>query len=323
MGRGLNVLWRRSAREAVRLGALAMVLASCREAVPALRVARRVPLPAAGVETMARLPSGEVFLGAPGRVLVVDSLGTVVRDLAVPGEAPRLLASRADRLVLSQGTREVVVLSLDSGAVRERRRSPRDAPATADPRGRWIYTTHGWGSVIGLDSLLVARWGWPDVGARATALTVGVLADRVYLGVGGEDQPAAVHILDAWSGVPQGVWEAAAAPHGLAAGPDPAVLYAWDGDGVLALRHARTGLLPVWRAQLGRMGMDTVTAVRPSPDGRRVAVVGRRGERGRLVLLSAATGRDTARWNGAPPDVAWDDRGRLLAPEGRELLWLR
>jgi hypothetical protein len=69
--------------------------------------------------------------------------------------------------------------------------------------------------------------------------------------------------------------------------------------------------------------MDSVAAVRPSPDGRRVAVVGRRDGRGRLVVLSAASGRDTARWNGSPPDVAWDVRGRLLVLEGRELLWLR
>lgn len=324
MGRGLNVLWRRSAREAVRLCVLAVALSGCRDAVPALRVARRIPLPQAGVRHLAVLPTGQIFLGAAGRAVVADSLGRVVRAVQAPGGAPELVVQRGARLVVRQGPRELALLDLDSGAVVGRRRAPRDAPAAADRRGRWIYTTHGWGSVLGLDSGLVARWGWPDVGGRATALAVGTLGDRLYLGVDeGEDRPPSVHILEAWSGAHLGAWAAGRPPAGLVAGPDPTVLFMWDREDVLALRHGPGGLYPLWRTSRGRLGMDTVTALRPSPDGRRLAVLGRRGERGRLAVLSAATGRDTARWNGSPPDVAWDGRGRLLVAEGSELLWLR
>ena len=74
---------------------------------------------------------------------------------------------------------------------------------------------------------------------------------------------------------------------------------------------------------LRRLRMDSVTAVRPGPVGLRVAVVGREDGRGRLVILAATTGRETVRWNGSPPDAAWDVRGRLVVPRGKELLWLR
>jgi hypothetical protein len=170
----------------------------------------------------------------------------------------------------------------------------------------------------------VPRWGWPDAGARATALAVGALGDRVYLGIGeeGEIGPA-VQVLEAWTGRVMGEWPAPRPPLGLAPAADPSVLYLWDDDGVIALRHTREGMVQLWRAPLGRMEMDSVVAVRPAPAGDRVAVVGRREGAGRLILLSAATGRDTARWNGSPPDVAWDVRGRLLVPAGAELLWLR
>jgi len=292
--------------------------------VPTLRVARRVPLPVAEVQTVATLRTGDVWLGAPGRFLVVDSLGRVRLQRELPGSPARLLYVRAGRATLAQEPRTLVAFDLDSVAPVARRQASRDAPAAADPRGRWTYTTHAWGSVLGLDSMLVPRWGFPDVGARATALAVSNLADRIYLGVEeGPDLSPSVFVLEAWSGRVMGVWEAGRAPAGLAAGADPTRLYAWDGEGVLALRHSGRTLLPEWRAPLARLRMDTVIAVRPSPGGDRLAVVGRKGETGRLVVLSAATGRDTARWNGSPPDAAWDVRGRLLVPSGGELLWLR
>jgi hypothetical protein len=323
VGRGVNVLWRRTARETLGLLALGAGLAGCGEKIPLLRTERRVGLPpGVTVATVAAADSDEIWLGIPGGVVVVDSLGRALTRMEAEGEAPRLLAGGRHRSLVFDGERVLTRLVGDS--VAGTRRSRRPEPVAADPLGRWTYTTYAWGSVLGLDSALVTRWGWPDAGARATALAVGALGDRIYLGIAeGRSQPPGVRVLEAWTGREVGAWEMTATPRGLVASGDPRLLYAWDDDGLTGLRHAPGGLLPTWRTSLRGLGMDSIAAVRPSPDGRRLAVVGRRGGAGRLVMLSAATGRDTARWNGTPPDVAWDVRGRLLVPEGRELLWLR
>jgi hypothetical protein len=287
-----------------------------------MRVARRAPL-SGTVSSIQLSARGEIWLGAEDGLLVVDTLGGVRRRLTTPGMTPRLLADRGERVVVSDGALEIAVLG-STDTILARRRARRPEPVAADLAGQWVYTTHAWGSVLGLDSLLVTRWGWPDGGARATALAVGPIGDRVYVALAeGRSQGPQVLILEAWSGRVMGRWESGRAADELAFGPDPRVLYARDSEGVVALRHVGGSLLPLWRVSLGKLGMDSIRAVRPSPDGGRLAVLGRRGDATRLAILSAVSGRDTARWNGAPPDVAWDGRGRLVAPVGRELLWLR
>src|SRR5688500_2391030 len=91
VGRGRHVRRHRAGREAAAIAALALVAAGCREEVHSLRVVRRAPLPASGVETVATLRSGDLWLGLPGRFLIVDSMGTLRLERDLPGAPPRLL----------------------------------------------------------------------------------------------------------------------------------------------------------------------------------------------------------------------------------------
>jgi len=263
-------------------------------------------------------------VGDAGRLVVLDTLGRVAATIPVPGAPARVLRTRGGRIFVSRGPRNLAVLDSATGRVLAQRRAPRNAPFVVDPHGRWAFTVGRWGGVLGMDTSLVLRWGWPEAGSEAGALAVSPLGDRVYLALNGSDErdlEPAVQVRDAYSGRVLASRDAPAPVRGLEAAADGR-LYGWDEDGIFALRHAVEGLAEVWRVSVGRVELERVDALRVSPSGGRLAVLAR-GEGGGVRVLDTADGRVVAREGEAPPDVAWDGRGRLLVLGTREVRVVR
>ena len=306
--------------------AAALLLAACREEGGTLPTLRRIPLPqpASARATLATDAAGRVWVGDTGRLTVLDTLGRVVKTFALPGAPARVVRMQGARVYVSRGPRDLAILDTATGRVLAQRRAPRSAPSAVDPHGRWSFTVGRWGGVLGLDTVLALRWGWPEAGSEAGALAISPLGDRVYLALDGSDardlEPA-VQVRDAYSGRVLASWDAPAPVRGLEAAADGR-LYGWDEDGVFALRHAPEGLAEVWRVSLGRAGLERIDGVRVSPSGARVAVLAR-GEGGGVRVLDTADGRVAAREGEAPPDAAWDVRGRLLVLGTREVRVVR
>ncbi len=268
--------------------------------------------------TLAVDEAGRVWVGDAGVLVALDSLGRTVARFPLPGAPPRLLRMHGRRLWVSRGPRGVAIVDAATGRVEAQRTASRPAPLAVDPRGQWVYTSVRRGAVLGLDTLLVPRWGWPDVGADAAALAVSRLGDRVYVGVVGTDAvDPGVQVRDAFSGRVLAAWEASEPVRGLEAGADGRV-YGWDDGGVFALRHTVAGLEEAWRVSLGGVDLERVDALRVSPTGERLALLAR-GEGGGVRVLDAADGRVVGREGEAPPDAAWDVRGRLLVLGEREV----
>jgi hypothetical protein len=205
-----------------------------------------------------------------------------------------------------------------AGAVRRS-----DAPLARDPRGRWIYTATRTGSVLGLDpASLAPRWGWPDAGSPVAALAVSPLADRVYValsGSGRNDVPPSIEVRDALSGRLLSTYRTEAPARRLEVAPD-GTLYALVGGDVVALRHGREGLKPLWSRGFGGIGHAAADELRVSPSGARVAVLARGKD---LRLLSAADGKVLQESKQSPRDVAWDAAGRLWVLGSREIRIVR
>ena len=304
--------------------ALALSLAACREDVAEIPTLRRIPLPepVTAAATLSVDARGRVWVGAGGRLEVMDTLGRVVGRFPLAGAPARVLHIQGPRVYLSRGPRDLAVLDATTGKLVAQRRARRDAPVVVDPRGRWSFTAGRLGGVLGLDTLLVTRWGWPEAGSTAGALAISPLGDRVYVGLNGDDARdlvPAVQVRDAFSGRILSTWEAPAPVRGLEASPDGR-LYGWDDDGVFALRHTTAGLEEVWR--VSPAGLERVDALHASPSGAKLAVLAR-GEGGGVRVLDAADGRVIAREDETPPDAAWDVRGRLLVLGTREVRVVR
>ncbi len=308
-----------SARRAAHALLLAAVaLSACRKEAD-LPIARRVPLaaPAPAGATLAVDASGRSWLGVPGRLLPLP-LSPAERagpPVAVEGEGvPRVEGSVGRRLLLRVGERLALAEAVD-GAVAAARAAP--GAFAADPRGRWVYATRPRGGVLGLgpDSLRPA-WGWAEAGPATTALAVSPLGDRVYhaLAAGAErDAPSRLLVRDQQTGRVLSTVELAEPATALSAGRDGTLYLAWGEGGrtVAAYRPTAEGAERVWATTLrwgsGAEGVE----LRPSPDGRRVAVLSR-GEGGGLRLLDALTGSEVGRTKEAPLDAAWGGGGRLL-----------
>ncbi|HEY0151672.1 MAG TPA: hypothetical protein VGB92_06735 [Longimicrobium sp.] len=302
----------------------ALALAACREEGGELPILKRIPLPepVSATATLATDDAGRVWVGDAGRLTVLDTLGHVAARIPVPGAPARVLRMRGARIYVTRGPRDLAVVDAGTGRILAERRSRRAGPVVIDPMARWAFTTARWGGVLGLDTLLVTRWGWPEAGSEAGALAISPLGDRVYLAVNGDDDRSpAVQVRDAYSGRVLSSWEPPAPIRGLEAAGDGR-LYGWDDDGAFALRHVTGGLAEVWRVSLGRAGLERIDALRVSPSGGRIAVLAR-GEGGGVRVLDTADGRVVAREGEAPPDAAWDVRGRLLVLMTREVRVVR
>lgn len=287
---------------------------------------RRIPLPApvTAPATLAVDERGRVWVGQRDRLVVMDTLGRVAADFPLPGAPARVVHMHGTRVYVSRGPRDLAVLDAATGKVVAQRRARRDAPVVVDPRGRWAFTAGRLGGVLGLDTLLATRWGWPEAGSTAGALAISPLGDRVYLALNGDDERdlvPALQVRDAFSGRILATWEAPAPVRGLEPSADGR-LFGWDDDGVFALRHSAAGVEEVWRVSLRRAGLERVDAIHASPSGAKLAVLAR-GEGGAVRVLDAADGRVIAGEGEAPPDAAWDGRGRLLVLGAREVRVVR
>jgi hypothetical protein len=307
------------------LGAV-LLLGACRDKGGGeLPVLRRIALPeqVSPDATLATDSAGRVWVGDAGRLTVLDTLGGVVARIPVAGAPARILLMHGGRLYVSRGPRDFAVLEAATGRVVAARRARRTAPFVVDPSARWAFTVGRWGGVLGLDTLLNTRWGWPEAGSEAGALAISPLGDRVYLAVNGDDRgrEPALQVRDAYSGRVLSTWGTPAPVRGMEAAADGR-LYGWDEDGIFALRHAPAGLEEVWRVSMGRTDLERVDALRVSPSGARIAVIAR-GEGGGVRVLDTADGRVVAREGQAPPDAAWDARGRLLVLGTREVRVVR
>jgi hypothetical protein len=146
----------------------------------------------------------------------------------------------------------------------------------------------------------------------------------VYLALDGDDERdlvPALQVRDAFSGRILATWDAPAPVRGLepsAAGR----VFGWDDDGVFALRHTTRGMEEAWRVSLRRAGLERVDEIRASPSGANLAVLARGAGAG-MRVLDAADGRVIAGEGEAPPDAAWDGRGRLLVLGTREVRVVR
>ncbi len=304
--------------------ALALALAACREEGGEIPTLKRIPLPepVTAAATLAVDGEGRVWVGEKGRMTVMDTVGRVAARFALPGAPARVLGMHGARVYVTRGPRDLAALDAATGKVVAQRRARRDAPMVVDPRGRWAFTAGRLGGVLGLDTLLTTRWGWPEAGSTAGALAISPLGDRVYVALNGDDARdlvPAVQVRDAFSGRILATWEAPAPVRGLEPSPDGRV-YGWDDDAVFALRHTTAGVEEVWRVSLD--GLERVDALHASPSGAKLAVLAR-GEGGGVRVLDAADGRVIAREGEAPPDAAWDVRGRLLVLETREVRVVR
>ena len=302
--------------------ALAAVAAGC-EKKETLKILDRVPLAAAVPEnaTITVDSLGRAWIGAEGGLVAVDTAGRGVARIAVslPG-TPRLLWMDSTRAVVRTGQASAVV-DAATGQPAGVRRS--EAPLARDPRGRWIYTATRTGSVLGLDARrFVPRWGWPDAGSPVSALAVSPYGDRVYVALTGSrrhDVPHSIEIRDAQSGRVLSTWTATDEVRALEVAPD-GTLFALIGSDVLALRHGRDGLSPLWSAQFGGIGRTDADVLRVSPAGDRVAVLARGAE---LRVLAAADGKVLEESKQSPRDASWDAAGRLWVLGPREIRIVR
>ncbi|HEX8695559.1 MAG TPA: hypothetical protein VF746_24310 [Longimicrobium sp.] len=299
--------------------ALAALAAACGGGEGELRVLRTIPLPdsvAAGA-TLAVDSLERAWIGEPGRLTGVDSVGRPLARLAAGGPlAPRVLWTRGERLYVRAGP----TLALIDPATRRRFGTRRlEAPVARDPRGRWIYAATGGGGVLGLGAdSLAPRWGWPDAGSPVSALAVSALGDRVYValeGSGRHDVEPAVQVRDAQSGRVLSTFATGEPVRALEPGPDNS-LYALSGGDVVALRHGPQGLARLWSTDVTGLGFGGVDALRVSPSGARVAVLSR--EDG-VRVLDARTGAVVGRTKQAPRDAAFDVGGRLWLLYPREI----
>jgi DNA-binding beta-propeller fold protein YncE len=307
-----------------RVAAIVVLLlaAACRGR-DTLRTLERVPLPdsVSPAATLALDSLGRAWVGDSARLSVLDSTGRAVTQLPVALRgAPRLLWLDSGRVYLRVDDAAGVVDAV-TGAPGSVRRS--GAPLARDPRRRWVYTATRTGSVLGLDPRSLApRWGWPDAGSPVSALAVSPLGDRLYVALTGSDRndvPPSIEVRDALSGRLLSVTRTSAPARRLEAAPD-GTLYGLIGGDVVALRHGRAGLKPLWSRNFGGIGHPEADELRVSPSGARLAVVAR-GKA--LRLLSTADGTVLQEGKQSPRDVAWDAAGRLWVLGAREIRIVR
>jgi hypothetical protein len=310
------------ARLAVALAAVALAVGACDRGKDTLATLESIAL-RDSVATDATLwldPAGRAWIGGPGRLTAFDSTGRALGGMNVRlSGTPQILWSWPGRAYLRTGGAAAVVNA--AGEQTGLRRSA--APVAADPRGRWVYTATGNGSVLGLaPESLGARWGWPDAGSPVSALAVSPLGDRVYVALAGSErnnvQPA-IQIRDALSGRLLSTFQTDGGVQALQVGRD-GTLYGVLGGSVVALRHGREGLKQLWTRELGGIGRDDPDVLRVSPDGKRVAVVARGRE---LHLLAAGDGKVLEESKRAPRDAAWDASGRLWVLGAKEIRIVR
>jgi hypothetical protein len=296
-----------------------LLLGACRTPEDTLDTVRRTPLPAAAAAgaTLAVDSASVAWIGAPGRLVGVDSGGAVVAEVRVGGDTvPRLLWREGDRLVIELPGR-LATAPATGGAPAAAWASAALRGALRDPRGRWVYALTAGGGVVGLDAAaLQPRWGWPEVGAEPLAGAVSPLADRVYLALDtAAGRQAALQVRDAATGRLLAAADEDPALAALATAGDGG-LFAAGGGAALRLAPTADEVRRVWREPTGVRGADGWMALRVDPAGRRLAVFGR-GEGARLALLDARTGELLGETREAPRDAAFGPEGRLyLLEEG-------
>jgi hypothetical protein len=278
---------------------------------------RRIALPAQAAQgtTLYVDSAGLLWIGAPGRLVAVDTAGRPTAEVAIGRDSvPRLLWRSGPRLTIANGQR------LDRAEAAGGRATPgwgsTALRATArDPRGRWVLTANRRGGVMGLDTAtLRPLWGWAETGGETVAMAVSPLADRVYVSVAqAGEAPAAVHVRDAGSGRVLMSAEQTDPVRGLVAASDGALYGHADGL-VLRLRHGPQGLKRVWAESPPVRGPEGEMELRVDAAGTQVAVFGR-GRGARLAVLDAATGRVTGQTQTAPLDAAFGPEGRLYLLE--------
>jgi len=281
-----------------------------------------VPLPGAvsSAATLALDSLGRAWVGDSAVLTAFDTAGhTRVRVPVELKGAPRLLWIDSGRVYLRvPGATGVVDATGKPGAVRRS-----EAPVVRDPWRRWVYTASRTGSVLGLDTRSLApRWGWPDAGSAVSALAVSPLGDRVYVALAGSDRndvPPSIEVHDALSGRLLSVYRTEAPARRLEVAPD-GTLYGLIGGDVVALRHGRDGLEPLWSKGFGGIGHPQADELRVSPAGERIAVLARGKD---LRLLAAADGKVLQESKQSPRDVAWDAAGRLWVLGAREIRIVR
>ena len=317
----------RAPRAAVRrLAAAALCLAAgCGRSEDTLDTVRRLPLadPAAAGATLAVDSAGVLWIGAPGRLLALDSAGAPGAAVRVGGDTvPRLLWRAGDRLVIALPGR-LALAPADGGAPAAGWATPHPEASARDPRGRWIYAATAAGGVVGLDAAtLEPRWGWPDAGAPPAGAAVSPLADRVYVATDtAAGQRARLLVRDAASGRVLSTGEQGAVVRGLAAARNGA-LFGTAGGFALRFAHEGDRLEAAWSQAAGADGGDGWLELRADPAGARVAVFGR-GEGARLVLLDARTGDVLGATTTAPLDAAFGPEGRLYLLEERAVRIVR
>lgn len=304
------------------LAAVALAAGACRKTTDTLRTLESVSLrdSVARDATLWLDPQGRAWIGGPGRLTVFDSTGRALGGTNVPlSGTPQILWTGPGRAYLRTSGGAVVV----DGAGQQKGLRRSGAPLAADPRGRWVYSATGTGSVLGLaPESLGARWGWPDAGSSVSSLAVSPLGDRVYVALAGSERnnvTPGIQIRDALSGRLLSTFPTSAAMKALQVGPD-GTLYGVLGGSVVALRHGRDGLKQFWTRELGGLGRDDPNVLRVSPDGNRLAVVARGRE---LHLLDTRDGKVLEESKRAPRDAAWDASGRLWVLGAREIRIVR
>ncbi len=322
--------WWKSARRVVATGlccALPLgVGVGCERGAPTPGAARRIPLPAAAgnpaAMSLAVGEGGRMWIGAPGRLTVVDSAGRTsrARSLPIPEPpiAPRVIRTTRAHAIVRSGDRLISLRGADLRTVAERTQPGVVAP---DPRGRHLYLGTAEGAVFGLDpASLEPRWAWAKLGAPTLALAAAPEGDRIVqvLGEAGTTQTRLL-TRDVQTGrilhddtIPARLRDVVAAGGGMLY----AVSSAGDGPGeIVALRPgAEKRRRAVWRRPLADIGLSGAAQLRISAAGDRLLVF-TPGGAGGARLLNPASGTTLATI--APPvaDAAFrSGRVYLLDP---------
>ncbi|CAN5740826.1 hypothetical protein BH23GEM6_BH23GEM6_07370 [soil metagenome] len=293
----------------------------CRPAAPELDVVERFSVSTSSV-TLHVAGDGRLWLGEPGRLMILNGSAAPVETSVPVGSAPQVVGEAAGKILARAEDRHLFLFDSSTGALIAT--TELTGQPFMEPRGRWAFIAGPSGEMLvhETDSLtLISAWG--AIGVESTAISGSPEGDRIYQAVASD---AGVIILtrDLQTGRILRSSAMAAPITSLAAdrsGNLLAVLGEQGNTAILSLRPWGAEMQLRWRE---RVAIESVgTRIRISSDGNRVAILPPDDEKFGLRVLDAETGGVIGSMAEKPLDAQFDTQGRLLLLYPGEIRILR